>query len=177
VILPDHEIRQLCFDEAMILPYNEDQLQPASYDVRLGNDFRIFKRGQYAWIDLAHPIDITRLVHIEDGDKLMLHPDEFALGVTQEVVDVPSNIAAKIEGKSTIGRLGLSIHITAGYIDPGFHGAVTLELSSRHPLTLALRPWMLIAQLSFHQLSSPAEQPYKGRYQNATTVEAGKRSK
>lgn len=158
----------------MIEPYNVGQLEPASYDVRLGNDFKIFERDETPFIDLDDPADITKDVHVTDGDYFLLHPGEFALGVTLEVVHLPDNIVSRIEGKSSIGRLGVQVHVTAGFIDPGFNGPITLEMASHHPLPVKLRPGKLIAQLSFQFMDEPAAKPYNGRYQNATTVESSK---
>jgi dCTP deaminase len=186
MILPDHEIRSLCStieirdscdawpQNPMIRPYSEDQLEPASYDVRLGNDFKIFQRDEGTAIDLRDPDDITRHVHVNDQSFFTLHRHEFALGVTREHFVIPDNVVARIEGKSSIGRLGLAIHITAGFIDPGFNGPITLEMHGVHPLSLLLYPGMKIAQVSFHAMSSPPEKPYSGRYQNAKGVESSK---
>lgn len=158
----------------MIQPYNPDQLEPASYDVQLGNDFRIFQRDDTPFIDLADPHDITKHVHIPDDGYFLMHPGEFVLGVTRERVNMPNDLVARIEGKSSVGRLGLMIHVTAGYIDPGFSGCVTLEMYCLHPLPVKLRPGKLIAQLSFHQMLRPANKPYSGRYQGDTTVTASR---
>jgi dCTP deaminase len=194
MILPDHKIIALCqpttlvpidtdrypsqmkeIDQVpMIEPFDESQVEPASYDVRLGNDFKIFQRDKTIGIDFAQPADITRHVRIEDGDYLTLHPGEFVLGVTREVVHMPNGIVSRIEGKSSVGRLGLMVHVTAGFIDPGFNGPITLEMYGVHPLALMLRPGIKIAQLSFHTMLSAAKNPYSGRYQNAKGVESSK---
>jgi dCTP deaminase len=168
MILNDREIRER--GEHMISPFNPKQVEPASYDVRLGNHFRVFERDATPYIDLASPVDITKEVIIADEEHFMLHPGEFALGVTREVLSMPDDLVARIEGKSSVGRLGIMVHVTAGYIDPGFHGAVTLEMASLHPLPIMLRPGKLIAQLSFMLMMEPAERPYRGRYQGDTTV-------
>lgn len=191
-VLPDHEIERLCQEERerftgrhigmmpimekveghrpLIEPFNPEQLSPASYDVRLGNDFKVFQRDDTESIDLKDPVDITKDVHIPDNGFFLLHPGEFILGVTKEVVNMPDDLVSRIEGKSSVGRLGLMVHVTAGYIDPGFVGAITLEMTGLHPLPIKLRPGKLIAQLSFHQMTSPAREPYKGRYQGDRTV-------
>jgi len=158
----------------MIHPFNEDQVEPASYDVRLGRDFKIFQRDDTAIIDMRNPADITKDVHVPAGGYFLMHPGEFALGRTIEMVNMPDNLVGRIEGKSSVGRLGLMIHITAGYIDPGFSGTVTLELFCVHPLPVMLWPMDLIAQISFHEMRSPARKPYRGRYQGAISVEASK---
>lgn len=176
-VLPDHEIKRLCRHQHMVHPFNPDQVEPASYDVCLGNDFKVFQRDQTVAIDLDDPADITKDVHVKDGDYFLLHPGEFILAVTREVVAIPHLIVARIEGKSSIGRLGLMIHITAGYIDPGFRGPITLEMTCKHPLPIKLRPGKKIAQLSFHRLDSRPDHPYNGRYQNASGVESSKYGK
>jgi dCTP deaminase len=173
VILPDHQISKLG-QRGVISPFDPAQLEPASYDVRLGNDFKVFQRDFTPYIDLEDPVDVTRHVSVDDGDWFLLHPGEFVLGATKEVVHMPNNLVGRIDGKSSLGRLGLVIHVTAGYIDPGFQGPITLEMACFHPLPIALRPGKLIAQLSFHEMSAPAAEPYNGRYQGATTVESSK---
>lgn len=173
MILPDHRIKVLG-QNGMIEPYDEHQVEPASYDVRLGNEFLIFERAGHTELDLDDPVDITKKVHVEDGGRFVLHPGEFALGVTREVVKMPDNLAARIEGKSSVGRFGMMVHVTAGYIDPGFHGPITLEMAAFHPYPIVLRPGKLIAQLSFELLESPCAEPYQGRYQGAKGVESSK---
>lgn len=168
MILADHEIRELCESSGLVAPYLPENVQPASIDVRLGNEFRVFERDSTTHIDMADPADITKLVKIADDDYFLLHPGEFVLGSTVERVCMPTDLVSRIEGKSSVGRLGLMVHVTAGYIDPGFVGNVTLEMTCLHPLPIMLRPGRLIAQISFHSMASPAEKPYKGRYQNDT---------
>ncbi len=165
MILPDHQIRKLCMGKGLVQPYVSDNVQPASIDVRLGNEFRVFERDATPTIDLDDPVDITKLVSVADEDYFLLHPGEFVLGVTMERLYMPDDLVARIEGKSSIGRLGLMVHITAGYIDPGFIGNVTLEMTCMHPLPIMLRPGKLIAQISFHAMESASAYPYKGRYQ------------
>lgn len=175
MILPDHAIHQLCASgplsgRALIEPFNPEQVEPASYDVRLGNDFKIFQRDATAYIDMHAPVDITKDVRVNDGEYFLMHPGEFALGVTVERLHMPDNLVGRIEGKSSVGRLGMMVHITAGYIDPGFRGPVTLELFCVHPLPVAVYPGDLIAQISFHEMKSPASKPYRGRYQDSESV-------
>lgn len=179
MILSDYEIVELARNtrNKFIVPYEHCNVQPASIDVRLGNDFKIFQRDSETVLDFNNPIDITKDVHVDNGDYFTLHPGEFALGVTREVVKMPTDIVGRLEGKSSIGRLGLFIHVTAGFIDPGFHGPITLEMYGLHPLPMMLYPGMLIAQLSFHRMSRAAAFPYQGRYQNAETVESSKYGK
>lgn len=170
MILPDLRIRALA-EEGMITPFKPENIQPASIDVTLSDHFRIFEPHDEGFIDLEAPIDITKFVQ---SDRFVLHPGEFALGVTEEVVNMPDDLVARIEGKSSLGRLGLIVHATAGFIDPGFKGAVTLEMTNLMRLPLVLRPGKLIAQLSFHVMSAPASNPYNGRYQGDMTVGASR---
>lgn len=166
MILPDHEIRALALDGA-IRPYNEYQLQPSSYDVCLGPVFRIFVSHGTRVVDLDKPEtfkDLTKRVEIEPDGEFVIHSGQCVLAQTLEVVDIPNGFVARIEGKSSIGRLGLIVHM-AGYIDPGFNGVVTLELVNNIELPIVLHPGSPIAQLSFAQMGSLAEAPYEGRYQ------------
>lgn len=173
---PNHPIFKTLKGKPMISPFRDEQVEPASYDVRLGYRFRVFERDTTTHIDLANPTDITKEVLISEGGAFTLHPGEFVLAETYERVCIPHDLVARIEGKSSIGRLGLLVHVTAGYIDPGFEGKITLEMYGLHPLPLLLRPEMLVAQLSFHRLLSPPKKPYQGRYQGASGVEASKYS-
>lgn len=180
-ILPDKQIKYLCdtsnwnIVDPLIDPYDPDQVEPASYDVRLGNDFKIFQRDETPFIDFNKPADITKDVRVEDHQVgFLLHPGEFVLGVTLEKLHMPDNVVARIEGKSSVGRLGLMVHVTAGFIDPGFRGPVTLEMVGVHPLPLLIHPGMLIAQISFQWMAAPAEKPYQGRYQDSRGVESSK---
>lgn len=141
-------------------PLDLGMVQPSSVDVRLDRFFRLFDNHKYQHIDpsLDQP-DLTRLVEVEPTEPFVLHPGEFVLGATYEVVTLPDDIAARLEGKSSLGRLGLLTHSTAGFIDPGFSGHVTLELSNVATLPITLWPGMKIGQLCFFRLSSPAEHP------------------
>src|SRR5688500_19205768 len=136
-------------------------VQPSSVDVRIDRFFRLFDNHKYAHIDPAEEQpELTRLVEVEDGEPFILHPGEFVLGSTYETVTLPDDIAARLEGKSSLGRLGLLTHSTAGFIDPGFSGHVTLELSNVATLPIMLRPGMKSGQPCFFPLSSPAAAPY-----------------
>lgn len=136
-------------------------VQPSSVDVRIDRFFRLFDNHKYPVIDPAEEQpDLTRLVEVDSDGPFVLHPGEFVLASTFEVVTLPDDIAARLEGKSSLGRLGLLTHSTAGFIDPGFSGHVTLELSNVATLPLSLWPGMKIGQLCFFRLSSPAEHPY-----------------
>jgi dCTP deaminase len=142
-------------------PLDMSLLQPSSFDVRIDRFFRLFDNHKYAHIDPAEQQDdLTRLVEVAADEPFILHPGEFVLGSTYEFVKLPDNIAARLEGKSSLGRLGLVTHSTAGFVDPGFHGHVTLELSNMATLPIKLWPGMKIGQLCFFQLSSPSETPY-----------------
>jgi len=142
-------------------PLDIGLLQPSSFDVRLDRFFRLFDNHKYAYIDPAEEMsDLTRLVEVEPDEAFILHPGEFVLGSTYEFVTLPDNIAARLEGKSSLGRLGLLTHSTAGFVDPGFNGHVTLVLANVRNLPIKLWPGMKVGQLCFFQLSSPSETPY-----------------
>lgn len=162
MLLSDRDIRaQIESGRVALEPYDETMIQPASIDVRLDKYFRVFDNHKYAAIDPAvDQPDLTRLVEVEPGRPFVLHPGEFVLGATYESVTLPDDIAARLEGKSSLGRLGLLTHSTAGFIDPGFEGNVTLELSNTATLPINLWPGMKIGQLCFFRMSSPAEHPY-----------------
>nr|WP_205693235.1 dCTP deaminase [Cellulomonas sp. IC4_254] len=142
-------------------PFDPAMVQPSSVDVRLDRFFRLFDNHKYAVIDPAQDQpDLTRLVEVDGDEPFVLHPGEFVLGSTFEQVTLPDDIAARLEGKSSLGRLGLLTHSTAGFIDPGFSGHVTLELSNVATLPITLWPGMKIGQMCFFRLSSPALAPY-----------------
>lgn len=142
-------------------PWDAEMLQPSSVDVRLDRYFRVFENHKYPHIDPAEDQpELTREVVPEGDDPFILHPGEFALGSTYEVVGLPDDLAARVEGKSSLGRLGLLTHATAGFIDPGFTGHVTLELANVATLPIKLWPGMKIGQLCFFRLTTPAEHPY-----------------
>ncbi|NKY39788.1 dCTP deaminase [Cellulomonas septica] len=162
MLLSDRDIRaELESGRVGLDPYEPAMLQPSSIDVRLDRYFRLFDNHKYPVIDpsVDQP-DLTRLVEVEDGEPFVLHPGEFVLGSTYEQVTLPDDVAARLEGKSSLGRLGLLTHSTAGFIDPGFSGHVTLELSNVATLPILLWPGMKIGQLCFFRLTSAAEQPY-----------------
>ena len=162
MLLSDREIRaELESGRVVLEPYDPAMLQPSSVDVRIDRYFRLFDNHKYAVIDpsIEQP-DMTRLVEVDADEAFVLHPGEFVLASSYEVITLPHNIAARLEGKSSLGRLGLLTHSTAGFIDPGFSGHVTLELSNVATLPIKLWPGMKIGQLCFFQLSSAAEHPY-----------------
>ncbi|MFG2194961.1 dCTP deaminase [Streptomyces sp. NPDC048639] len=162
MLLSDNDIRtEIHKGRVRIEPYDESMVQPSSIDVRLDRYFRVFENHRYPHIDPAvEQADLTRLVEPEEDDAFILHPGEFVLASTYEVVTLPDDIASRLEGKSSLGRLGLLTHSTAGFIDPGFSGHVTLELSNVATLPIKLWPGMKIGQLCMFRLSSPAEHPY-----------------
>ncbi len=142
-------------------PLEMGLLQPSSIDVRLDRFFRLFDNHKYAFIDPAEQQDeLTRLIEVDPSEPFILHPGEFVLGSTYEFVTLPDDVAARLEGKSSLGRLGLLTHSTAGFVDPGFKGHVTLELSNVATLPIKLWPGMKIGQLCFFKLTSPSEHPY-----------------
>ncbi|AVG23121.1 dCTP deaminase [Pontimonas salivibrio] len=162
MLLSDGDIRaEVSAKRVLLDPWDESMVQPSSVDVRLDRFFRLFDNHKYQHIDPAiDQPDLTRLVEVEPSEAFVLHPGEFVLGATYEVVTLPDDVAARLEGKSSLGRLGLLTHSTAGFIDPGFSGHVTLELSNVATLPITLWPGMKIGQLCFFRLSSPAEHPY-----------------
>ena len=142
-------------------PYDKTLVQPSSVDVRLDRFFRVFENHRYSHIDPeTQQDDLTKLVEADPEGPFVLHPGEFVLGSTLEVVSLPDDLAGRLEGKSSLGRLGLLTHSTAGFIDPGFSGHVTLELANVANLPIKLWPGMKIGQLCIFRLSSPAEHPY-----------------
>ncbi|OYO11866.1 dCTP deaminase [Enemella evansiae] len=162
MLLSDRDIRaRVDAGDIALAPWEPEMVQPSSVDVRLDRMFRVFENHRYPHIDPAEDQpELTRLVEPSGDDPFILHPGEFVLGSTFEVVTLPNDVAARLEGKSSLGRLGLLTHSTAGFIDPGFSGHVTLELSNMATLPIKLWPGMKIGQLCFFQLSSAAEHPY-----------------
>jgi len=162
VLLSDRDIRgEIAAGRLGIDPYDESLVQPSSVDVRLDNLFRVFNNTRYTHIDPStRQDDLTTLVEPKEGEPFVLHPGEFVLGSTLERCSLPIDLAGRLEGKSSLGRLGLLTHSTAGFIDPGFDGHVTLELSNVANLPITIYPAMKIGQLSFVQMSEPAETPY-----------------
>ena len=162
MVLSDRTIRRLLAEGRIgIDPYDEALLQPSSVDVRVDRFFRVFHNARYPFIDVKEPQEeLTELVEIDGDRPFILHPGEFVLGSTLERVTLPDDLVARLEGKSSLGRLGLLIHSTAGFIDPGWDGHVTLELSNVANLPITIYHRMKIGQLSFVQLTEPAETPY-----------------
>jgi len=162
MLLSDRDIRaELDAGRVKLDPFDEAMMQPSSIDIRLDRFFRVFENHRYPHIDPAQEqSELTREVEPVDDEPFILHPGEFVLGSTYEMVSLPDDIAARLEGKSSLGRLGLLTHSTAGFIDPGFSGHVTLELSNVATLPIKLYPGMKIGQFCFFRLSSPSEHPY-----------------
>jgi len=162
VLLSDRDIRtEIESGRVVVEPFDEAMIQPSSVDVRLDKFFRVFENHKYSVIDpsIEQP-ELTREVIAEGDEAFILHPGEFVLASTYEVITLPDDIAGRLEGKSSLGRLGLLTHSTAGFIDPGFSGHITLELSNVANLPVKLFPGMKIGQLCLIKLSSPAEHPY-----------------
>jgi dCTP deaminase len=162
VVLSDVTIaRALAEGRIDIDPYDESLLQPSSVDVRVDRFFRVFHNNRYPYIDVKVPQEeLTELVEVDGDQPFVLHPGEFVLGSTLERVRLPDDLVARLEGKSSLGRLGLLIHSTAGFIDPGWDGHVTLELSNVANLPITIYPAMKIGQISFMQMTEPALMPY-----------------
>ena len=162
MLLSDRDIRsEIAAGRVAVEPFSEQMVQPSSLDVRLDKYFRVFENHRYPHIDPAEEQpDLTRMVEATSTEAFILHPGEFVLASTYEVVTLPDDIAGRLEGKSSLGRLGLLTHSTAGFIDPGFSGHVTLELSNVATLPIKLWPGMKIGQLCLFRLSSAAEHPY-----------------
>jgi len=166
VFLSDRDIRaRLARGDLVVRPLDDPdrQVQPASIDLRLGNEFLVFKNVRLPVLRVDEPGLVERIgetVRIEDGDEFILHPGEFALGSTYEWVEIPDDLVAKVEGRSSLGRLAVIVHATAGFIDPGFKGTITLELSNLGRVPVALKPKMRVSQIALAQMTSPAERPY-----------------
>jgi dCTP deaminase len=163
MVLSDRTIRRLLEEGRIgIDPYADELLQPSSVDVRVDRLFRVFRNSRYPFIDVKEPMeDLTELVEVADDEQpFILHPGEFVLGSTLERIRLPDDLVARLEGKSSLGRLGLLIHSTAGFIDPGWDGHVTLELSNVANLPITIYPGMKIGQVSFMQMTEPATTPY-----------------
>ena len=162
MLLSDRDLKaELDTGRLALEPYDVGLVQPSSIDVRLDRFFRVFNNSRYTHIDPAEQQDeLTSLVEPDDDEAFVLHPGEFVLGSTLEIVTLPDDLAGRLEGKSSLGRLGLLTHSTAGFIDPGFNGHITLELSNVANLPIMLWPGMKIGQLCLFRLSSPSEHPY-----------------
>lgn len=172
MILSDVDIRKsLAAGRIQIDPFDDECVQPSSVDLHVDTQFRVFANSRYPYIDVRTEMpDLTELVQVEGDEPFILHPGEFVLGSTLERVGLPDDLVARLEGKSSLGRLGLLIHSTAGYVDPGWDGYLTLELSNVANLPITIYAGMKIGQISFFQLTTAAEVPYgsersRGKYQ------------
>lgn len=161
-VLSDRTIKeQLASGRLGIDPIDGEAIQPASVDLRLDRSFRVFRSTARPFVDVREPVDdLTELVEIRDGEPFVIQPASFCLGSTIETVTLPDDIVARVDGKSSLGRLGLLVHATAGYVDPGWTGRLTLELSNQSQMPIALYYGMRIAQVSFLQLTTPVDRPY-----------------
>jgi dCTP deaminase len=162
VVLSDRSIRaEIEGGRIVIDPYDAALVQPSSIDVRVDRRFRVFHNARYPYIDVRQPMEgLTELVEVEESEPFILHPGEFVLGQTLEQVTLPDDLVARLEGKSSLGRLGLLIHSTAGFVDAGFSGNLTLELSNVANLPITIYHGMPIGQISFMRMDSPVENPY-----------------
>jgi dCTP deaminase len=170
VVLSDRSIRQEIDDGRIVIdPFEERLIQPSSVDVRVDRRFRVFRNSRHPYIDVRKPMeDLTEPVEVTgEDDPFILHPGEFVLGQTLERVSLPDDLVARLEGKSSLGRLGLLIHSTAGFVDPGFSGNITLELSNVANLPITIYRGMPIGQISFMRMDQPVEHPY-GSGENAS---------
>jgi dCTP deaminase len=174
LFLPDHEITAL--GPTLVQPFNPECVEPASIDLHLSDELLVPDIHNVTCVDLASPVDFMK--HVVIGSKgFILHPGEFVLGVTEETVTLPPHIVGKIEGKSSLGRLGLLVHVTAGFIDPGFQGPLTLEMANLLRVPIILRPHRKICQVAFAYMNTPVNKPYDGRYQNSRGVVASRYGK
>ena len=162
MILSDRDLRRLLDDGKLVIePFDQAAIQPSSIDVRVGHQFRVFHNHRYPYIDVREPMeDLTDLVEASEQEPFILHPGEFVLASTLEKVTLPDDHVARLEGKSSTGRLGLLIHSTAGFVDAGWSGYLTLELSNVANLPITIYPGMKIGQLALFQMTSAAERPY-----------------
>lgn len=180
MFLADKDIlKRIKAGEIEIKPFVRKQLQPASYDLRLHTNFRIFKSTSVSHIDVKETFDVTELVKVKEGDAFIIHPSEFVLAATFEKIKMPKDLLGILEGRSSLGRLGLIVHATASHIPPGFSGHLTFEISNISNLPIKLYAGMRVAQLSFAQLSSSVTKPYgkkglKSKYQDQEPPTASK---
>lgn len=162
MVLSDHTIKlELAAGRIIIDPCDADDIQPSSVDLHLGDDFQVFRNSRYPYIDPGREQPgLTERVTASREEPFVLHPGEFALGTTVERITLPTDTVGRLEGKSSLGRLGLLIHSTAGYVDPGWEGRLTLELSNVANLPILLTPGMKIGQISFSRMTTEVDRPY-----------------
>lgn len=166
MILPDHEIIEYLKSGKLIIEPLENpdlQIQSACVDLRLGNEFRIFKVLAEPFIDIKNSKDYTELIHITDNEAFILHPREFVIGVTKERIKLPANLVGYVDGRSSLGRLGITAHITSSFVDPTFDGKLALEISNLGRIPVKLYPGMRICKLVFFKMTGPAKRPYSQR--------------
>ena len=164
-ILSDKTIKEYLEEGKIVIDTlkDEQQIQPSSVDMRLGDEFKVFKVIRKPYIDPKDEEDIAEYMEsstVPEGEAFIIHPNEFALATTQEYVKVPDDLVARVEGRSSMGRLGVTMHVTAGYVDPGFEGRITLEISNIGAMPVALYPGQRVCQLVFETMTTPAELPY-----------------
>ena len=164
-ILSDKTIKEYLEEGKIVIDplKDEQQIQPSSVDMRLGDEFKVFKVLRKPYIDPKDDVDIAEYMEsstVPEGEAFIIHPNEFALATTQEYVKVPDDLVARVEGRSSMGRLGVTMHVTAGYVDPGFEGRITLEISNIGAMPVALYPGQRVCQLVFETMTTPAELPY-----------------
>lgn len=164
-ILSDKTIKEYLEEGKIVIDSlkDEQQIQPSSVDMRLGDEFKVFKVIRKPYIDPKDEDDIAEYMEsstVPEGEAFIIHPNEFALATTQEYVKVPDDLVARVEGRSSMGRLGVTMHVTAGYVDPGFEGRITLEISNIGAMPVALYPGQRVCQLVFETMTTPAKLPY-----------------
>ncbi|MFQ5648138.1 MAG: dCTP deaminase [Candidatus Aenigmatarchaeota archaeon] len=181
MILPDQEIRRYLEEGKIVIKPMEDpktQIQPAQVDLRLGNEFRVFRINSVPYIDTkAKTRDYTETKTVRDGDPFIIHPGEFVLGTVKEYIKMPDDLVGTVDGRSSLGRVGVVIHATSTSINPGWEGKFVLEITNIGKMPVALYPGQRVAKLAFHKLSSPAERPYHKRetkYQGQETIQETK---
>lgn len=161
---------------------DEKQIQPSSVDLRLGNEFKVFKVIRKPYIDPKDSEDVSSYMEsniVKEGDSFIIHPNEFALATTEEYIKVPDDLVARVEGRSSMGRLGVTMHVTAGFIDPGFEGKITLEISNIGAMPVALYPGQRVCQIVFETMTTPSIKPYghpdrKSKYMKQTRPESSR---
>ena len=179
MILSDKDIKEhLKSGKIKIEAFDENRIQAGWVDLSLGNEFRVFKITSQPYIDVREATDHTEKVMVDDGKQFIIHPGEFVLGAIQEKISIPDDIAAYVDGRSSLGRIGLVVHVTSGFVDPGFSGRLVLEMTNVGKMPIALHTGMRICKLVFFKLSSKAEQPYNTRkdakYRNQESVEGSR---
>ncbi len=187
MILSDRDIKKAIESGRVKIESDQTELfryiHASSMDLRLGNVFKVYEHSKYAVLDPKNPKTFAqnmRIITIADGEPFIVQPGEFILGVTQEKITVPDDLVVRVEGRSSLGRLGIIVHSTAGFVDPGFSGTITLEISNLNRLPVALYPGMRVCQLAFEMMTSPAETPYNmkpfSKYQNQVLPEESRLS-